>query len=155
MDVKAEVLKLQKCRLLRNTSEVNDFESAIENIVSLNDAKFIRDLCTGFDDKAEDSEVMFGLIHAIEDFEGEESLIETAKAIPYMLPHAKEWAVILNYRILNHEPSRKLYIEALKKVDASVRGTIVEILEEIKSEDPVRFEDSVNEVMKNLGTTHP
>lgn len=150
MDLKTEILKLQKSRLLRNTFEITDFESAIENIISFKDAKLIKDLCTGFDDKTEDHEVMFGLVHAIEDFEGEEGLLEMVKAIPTMLPHAKEWVTILNYRILNHEPSRKLYIDVLKKVDVSVKNTILQILKEIKNEDPVKFEMSVNEVLVSL-----
>lgn len=150
MDVKAEILKLQRSRLLRSILEVNDFESAIENIVSLNDDKLIKDLCTGFDDQTEDHEVMFGLIHTIEDFEGEEGLLEIAKAIPSMLPHAKEWATILHYRILNHEPSRRLYTEVLEKVDIAVKDTIVQILKEIKTEDPARFEVSANEVLSSL-----
>lgn len=150
MEIKDEILKLQKSRLLRNKIEVNNFESAIENIVSLNDAKLIKDLCNGFDDQTEDHEVMFRLVHAIEDFEGEEGLLEMAKSIPSTLPHAKEWAIILNYRILNHEPSRKLYVNILQKVDKSVKDIIVEILKEIKAEDPARFEDSVNEVLTHL-----
>ncbi len=150
MDVHSEILKLQNSRLLKNKIEVNNFESAIENIVSLNSSKFIKDLCTGFDDKTEDSEVMFGLIHAIEDFEGEEGLLEMAKAIPSMLPHAKEWATILNYRILNHEPSRRLYIQVLKKVDVQVKNTIIQIIKEIKAEEPARFEASANEILSAM-----
>lgn len=150
MDVKTEILKLQKSRLLRNALEVNDFESAIENIISLKDAKLIKDLCSGFDDQTEDHEVMFGLVHAIEDFEGEEGLLEMTNAIPSMLPHAKEWATILNYRILNHEPSRKLYVHVLKKVDETVKDVIVGILNKVKTEDPARFENSVNEVLASI-----
>ena len=147
MDVKTEILKLQDSRLLRNTLEVNDFESAIENIISLKDVKLIKDLCSGFDDQTEDHEVMFGLVHAIEDFAGEEGLLEMTNAIPSMLPHAKEWATILNYRILNHEPSKKLYTQVIKKVDAQVKNTIIQILKEIKAEDPARFEASANEIL--------
>lgn len=150
MNLKAEILKLQKSRLLRNSSEVNDFESAIENIISLRDAKLIKDLCTGFDGQTKDHEIMFGLIHVIEDFEREEGLLEMAKAIPSMLPHAKEWATILNYRILNHEPSRRLYAKVLGKVGVAVKDTIIQILKEIKAEDPARFEVSANEVLVSL-----
>ena len=150
MNIKDEILKLQKSRLLRDKLEVNDFESAIQNIVSLNDARLIKDLCSGFDDQTEDHEAMFGLVHAIEDFEGEEGLLEMAKSIPSMLPHAKEWATILNYRILNHEPSRKLYVNVLRKVDKSVKDIIIGILKEIRAEEPARFEDSVNEVLTYL-----
>jgi hypothetical protein len=147
MDVKTEILKLQNSRLLRNTHEVNDFESAIENIISLKDVKLIKDLCSGFDDQTKDHEVMFGLVHAIENFEGEEGLLVMANAIPSILPYAKEWATILNYRILNHEPSRKLYVNVLKKVDKTVKDVIVDILNEVKTEDPARFGNSANEVL--------
>lgn len=150
MDIKSEIQKLQQNKLLRNSNEINAFELAIENIVSLKDGKLVKDLCSGFDDQTEDHEVMFGLVHAIEDFEGEEGLFEMAKAIPSMLPHAKEWATILNYRILNHEPSRKLYIKVLSKVDSTIKDTIVRIIKEIKDEDPARFENSANEVLTNI-----
>ena len=150
MDLNTEILKLKNNRLLRSKLEINNFESAIESITTLNNASLIKDLCTGFDDQTEDSEVMFGLIHAIEDFEGEEGIFEMAKAIPNMLPHAKEWAKILNYRILNHEPSRKIYAEVLKKVDGLAKDTIIQILYEIKTEDPIRFEVTVNEVLSSL-----
>jgi hypothetical protein len=30
--------------------------------------KLVKDLCSGFDDQTEDYEVMFGLVHVIEDF---------------------------------------------------------------------------------------
>lgn len=150
MDIKAEVQILQQNRLLRNVNEVQNFEKAIENIMSLKDIKLIQDLCTGFDDQTEQHEVMFGLLHAIEDFEGEEGLLEIAKAIPIMLPHAKEWAVILHYGILNDGPSRKQYGKILSQVNLLVRNTIIGILKEIKAEDPDRFENSVDEILSSI-----
>ncbi|MCE5286147.1 MAG: immunity 30 family protein [Pelosinus sp.] len=150
MDLKAEVQRLKQNRLLRNRNEVQEFEEAIENIVSLKDVKLINDLCSGFDDQTEEHEVMFGLIHAIEDFEGEEGLREMAKAIPDMLPHAKEWATILHYRMLNHAPSRQIYAKILSHVNLLVRNTIVSILKEIKAEDPDRFENSVDEILSSI-----
>lgn len=150
MDVKLELRKLQQNRLLRNSNEVHAFELAIENIVSLKDVNFVKDLCSGFDDQTEDHEIMFGLIHAIEDVEGEEGLFEMAKAIPSMLQHAKEWATILHYRILNHEISRKLYVKVLLRVDPTVKETIIGIIKEIKDEDPTRFGNSANEILTNV-----
>lgn len=150
MDVKAQVQRLQQNKFLRNRNEVQEFEEAIENIMSLKDVKLIKDLCSGFDDQTEQHEVMFGLLHAVEDFEGEEGLLEIAKAIPIMLPQAKEWATILHYGILNDDPSRAQYGKILSQVNLSVRHTIVGILKEIKDEDPARFENSVNEVLSSI-----
>ncbi|TYQ15359.1 UNVERIFIED_CONTAM: hypothetical protein Cloal_1803 [Acetivibrio alkalicellulosi] len=44
MDLKTEILKLQKSRLLRNTVEIIDFESAIENIISFKDMNIVQEL---------------------------------------------------------------------------------------------------------------
>jgi hypothetical protein len=117
MNIKDEIQKLQKNRLLKNKNEVHDFEEAIENILSFRDVKLVKDLCSGFDDQTEDYEVMFGLVHVIEDFTGEEGLYEMAKAIPDMLPRAKEWVTVLHYRILIDDPSRELYTKVLKNIN--------------------------------------
>lgn len=50
MNMKDEIQKLQKNRLLKNKNEVHDFEEAIENILSFNDITLVKDLCSGFDD---------------------------------------------------------------------------------------------------------
>jgi hypothetical protein len=150
MNIKDEIQKLQQNRLLKNVDEVHDFEEAIENILFLKDVRLVKDLCSGFDDQTNDDEVMFGLVHAIEDFEGEEGLLEMAKAIPDMLPHAKEWVTTIHYRILNHEPSRELYTKVLTKVNLKTKAIIVGILKEIKDEDPERFENSVNQILSGI-----
>ncbi|MDF2904203.1 MAG: hypothetical protein K0S25_1841 [Bacillus sp. (in: firmicutes)] len=150
MNLNEEIQKLQKNRLLRNVNEVHDFEEAIQNIISLQDVNLVKDLCSGFDDQTNEHEVMFGLIHAIEEFEGEQGLFEMAKAIPDMLPHAKEWATILHYRILNHAPSRQLYAKVLTKINLRAKNIIVGILKEIKNEAPERFESNVNELFSNM-----
>jgi hypothetical protein len=150
MDIKDEAKKLQQNRLLKNENEVLNFEDVIENLLSLKDAKLIKDLCSGFDDSTNNHEVMFGLIHAIEKFEGEEGLLEMAKAIPDMLPHATDWAIILHYRILNDELSRKLYAQVLNKVNLKAKSTIVMLLKKIKAEDPTRFESFVDQILSSI-----
>ncbi|NLW46059.1 MAG: hypothetical protein GXY86_01785, partial [Firmicutes bacterium] len=81
--------------------------------------------------------------------EGEEGLLEMAKAIPDMLPHATDWAIILHYRILNDELSRKLYAQVLNKVNLKAKSTIVMLLKKIKVEDPTRFETFVDQVLSS------
>lgn len=77
----------------------------------------IRGLCSAFDDKTEQEEVMFGLVHAVEYLGREKNVIEIAKSISIMLPHAKEWAILLHCRILNDEQVRGQYAEALLQLD--------------------------------------
>ncbi|MGG4124815.1 Imm30 family immunity protein [Bacillus licheniformis] len=141
-------------RLLRNSDEINEFESAIANIVKLEDADHIEYLCQGFDDYTEEDEVMFCLIHAIESydnkFDGEITLKKFAKAVPSMLPHAKEWSKIMHKRILNHEPSRVTYSKILKDLDKEIQSKIIDQLVEIKNKNPKRFEASANQIIEHL-----
>lgn len=151
MDVKDELTKLYNSRLLRNTEEIEVFENAIQKIVELQDAKLISKMCRCFDDKCEDIEVMYGLVHAIEIFEGEEYFEQVIIATKDMLQTAKMWVRTIYYGILNDEPSRKIFINVLKnKVDNSNRTMVISLLEQIKDEKPKIFTDSVNEVISSI-----
>ena len=59
MNILHEVRILNENKLLRTNEEIEKFECAIENILSNEDYKDIKYLCTGFDDNTEDDEVMF------------------------------------------------------------------------------------------------
>ncbi|MEC3606268.1 MULTISPECIES: Imm30 family immunity protein [Bacillus] len=154
MNIQTELKKLRDNRLLRNSDEINEFESAIANIVELEDADHIEYLCQGFDDSTEEDEVMFGLIHAIESydnkFDGEITLKKFAEAVPSMLPHAKEWSKIMHKRILNHEPSRITYSKIIKELDKEIQSKIVDQLVEIKNKNPKRFEAYANQIIEHL-----
>lgn len=151
MDIKDELTKLYNSRLLRNTEEIEVFENAIQKIVELQDSKLISKMCRCFDDKCEDIEVMYGLVHAIEIFEGEEYFEQVIIATKDMLQTAKMWVRTIYYGILNDEPSRKIFINVLKnKVDNSNRTMVISLLEQIKDEKPKIFTDSVNEVISSM-----
>lgn len=151
MDVKDELTKLYNSRLLRNTEEIEVFENAIQKIVELQDSKLISKMCRCFDDKCEDIEVMYGLVHAIEIFEGEEYFEQVIIATKDMLQTAKMWVRTIYYGIFNDEPSRKIFINVLKnKVDNSNRTMVISLLEQIKDEKPKIFTDSVNEVISSM-----
>lgn len=46
-------------------------------------------MCIVFEDETQEEEVMFGLVHFIEDFEMEKYLTEMPKALPKMVENAK------------------------------------------------------------------
>lgn len=136
-------------RLLRNEEEISAFEQAISSVLDLKDLNHLRNLCLGFHDATENDEVMFGLIHAIESYDNifgsEQSLIELAESLPYMLPHAKEWAKTLHKRILNHESSCKIYSKVISTADVNIKKIVLQLVKEIKERNPKRFEASVDE----------
>lgn len=151
MDVKDELTRLYNSRLLKNEEEIEEFENAIEKIVQVQDVKLISKMCRCFDDKCENIEVMYDLVHAIEIFEGEEYFEQVIIATESMLKTAKMWVRIIYYGILNDEPSRKKFIDVLKnKVDSSNRTMVISLLEQIKDEKPKIFTDSVNEVISSI-----
>lgn len=154
MDILVELAELKNNRLLRDESEIEKFEKAIENILNMKDVNHIEILCQGFDDLTENDEVMFELIHAIESYDNlvssETSLEVLANSIPKMIPHAKEWLKILHKRILNHEPSRDIYKKILPTLNNDTQKYIISQLNSIKEKNPVRSEESVNSILEFL-----
>ncbi|RAS79937.1 Imm30 family immunity protein [Priestia endophytica] len=150
MDIRTEIQKLYNCRLLKTEEDFEQFENTLERLADYNDESMIRELCTVFDDNTEDEEVMFGLIHFIESFEKEIYLTEMPKALPNMIENAKEWAMILNKRILNHELYRKEYMKILSSMDEPIKLTVVNLLMEIAADDSERFKAPANEIIQHL-----
>ena len=107
----------------------------------------------GFDDDTDKYEVMFGLVHGIEQLYKdriEEGLNLIALAVPKVINRAEEWMEVLHYRILNHEQVRITYGKVLSKMDNKTKEIIINLLTNIKDEDPDMFGNSVDEVLKSL-----
>lgn len=145
--IKKEIEKLKNNRLVRSREEFINFEEGIAALADVRDSKIIVELCKCFDDNTEDEEVMFGLVHLIEDFDGKEGLLEFAKAVPEMLPQAKRWVKILHYRILNDVPSRRIYKNVLKDLDYNNNQVITKILYEIADEYEEEFGKYIREIL--------
>lgn len=153
VNVKSELNKIYTNRLLQSQKEIYEFEEALGNLIDLGDKSIITDLCKGFDDETEQYEVMFGLIHGIENLYKEnieEGLYLIALAVPSVIDRAREWMEVLHYRILNHEQVRRIYGSVLSKLDDKTKEIIINLLRDIKSEDPNMFSNSVDEVLKAI-----
>lgn len=141
------ILKLN--RFMRTEEEIILFEEALEEIANINDYHIIGELIDVLEDDTEHEEVMWGLIHTIEylyEFSPKESLELLIHSIPDNIEKGKEWIELLHIRILNHDKYRKLFAGALKEVDAQVQEIIVNLLNDIKKEDPVRFAGKIEEI---------
>lgn len=153
MNVKLEIDRIYRNRLLQSEKEINAFEEALSNLINLGDTSVIADLCMGFDDNTEQYEIMFELVHGIEHLYKdniEEGLNLIAVAVPRVIDRAREWLEVLHYRILNHDQVRKIYSNVLSKLDEKTKKIIINLLKEIKEEDPEMFSKSVNEVLKTI-----
>lgn len=138
-------------RLMKNEDEIRQFEETLAMIIANEDVSIIPSLCKVLDDDTECSEVMFGLIHSIEDLyknDIERGLALVAKSVPSSISYSKEWMEILHCRILNHSRVRSVYRKVLTNVDPLTADVIKGFLVEIKKEDPDIFSDAVDEVLK-------
>lgn len=151
MNILDEVKTLNENKLLRTNEEIEKFECAIENILSNEDYKDIKHLCTGFADNTEDDEVMFGLIHAIESYDRRTDMKLTLKefidSIASVYSYAKEWIKIMNKRILNDENSLEEYIKIAENCDAELKLVLIQLMNEVKKDNPERFSQSVNKFL--------
>ena len=91
-------------------------------------------MCIVFEDETQEEEVMFGLVHFIEDFEMGKYLTEMPKSLQ------KEWAMLLNIRILNNDLYRSEYAKVLVGMNHDIQLTIINLLNEIIADNPKRFE---------------
>ncbi|MEK3980646.1 Imm30 family immunity protein [Psychrobacillus sp. FSL K6-2836] len=151
MDIKLELKKVYTNRLLQSQKEISEFEEALSNLIGLGDKSLITELCMGFDDDTEQYEIMFGLVHGIEHLYKEnieDGLYLIALAVPRIIDRAREWMEVLHYRILNHEQVRRIYGSVISKLDIKTKEIIINLLRDIKSEDPDMFGNPVDEVLK-------
>ena len=93
-------------------------------------------MCIVFEDETQEEEIMFGLVHFIEDFEMGKYLTEMPKALPKMVESAKEWAMLLNIRILNNDLYRSEYAKVLVGMNHDIQLTIINLLNEIIADNP-------------------
>lgn len=141
-------------RLLQNEKQVQDFEQSIEKMISMNISDCMKNLCLGFDDKTENDEVMFGLVHTIESFDQElgleQSLVKLAESLHFMLPHAKEWAKTFQKRILNHAEARNVYAAVISNTDNATKDMVLSLMNEIKMKNPDQFAKKLDEFLLSM-----
>lgn len=155
MDYTDVINRLKDNRLMHSEQEIILFEEALEEVANTNDDHLISQLMGVLDDETEQEEVMWGLIHTIEylsAFSPKEGLKQMIAAVPMNIEKSREWMEILHYRILNHEDYRRILVEALEEADEISKEVVLNLLEDIRDEDPNSFKDKVNEVKKGLCT---
>jgi len=64
-----------------------------------------------------------------------------------MLLGAKDWAKIFIYRMLNSEPHREIMKNVLGELDETERLMFINVLLEIRNQEPEVFEKKIDEVL--------
>ena len=110
---------------------VADFEDVLAEIHELHDVDSIPLLINFFDDNCEYDELMFSIIHTIEDFRDEIYVEKIIGKLEDFYRNAPRWASIVHMRILNSRPTLDAYINELK---TSTSKKQFEVLRDMLSE---------------------
>ena len=147
MNNKAFIEQLYKNRKLSSDKEYDSFETAIKMLQERIEISDISDIIKVFCDDTSDDEVMFGLVHIIEQFVGEDYLKYIAVYSPDMA-EAHEWAMTLNRRIINSPRYFSMYINVIRNLDEDQKSKIISLLTDIKNDDPEMFGEKVDLILK-------
>jgi Immunity protein 30 len=106
-----EILEANK--LMRSPDEVTAFENALASLADRPQDEDLPDLHLILDDRCEQPEVMFGLIHFLESFDVFAQMQAFVTVVPQLMLVASEWTRILHTRILNDDDACRLYRDIL------------------------------------------
>lgn len=142
------VATLRANRDLATPDQVKAWDQAIAQFPV--DPSFLRELHLVFTDATQNYEVMFGLLHVLEDYDMDVQLAAYVSALPDMLAEAREWAFRLTWRILNDAPSREAYKAVLKAAEPAAAAVARAILEEVARDEKPPLQTSAQEVLAAL-----
>lgn len=146
--MKKEILEnLRNNRFLNNYTEIEIFEDNLEKLAETFTETDIIELCSVFDDKTNDSEVMFGVIHLLETLSSELAFENTIKGVVLMRKEAKEWSNIIIYRCLNDDYSVSMIKNVYKNLDKDIIDSFEKQLLDIKLHDKEKFGHAIDEIL--------
>lgn len=101
-------------RLLRDPSDVEAFERALGRYAARMRPEDLPDLLGLFDDDTEHHEVMFGLVHLVDEFPAAVWIRAYLDALPRLGSRAPEWAETLMARSVNSAETSGLLVDTLR-----------------------------------------
>jgi hypothetical protein len=125
------LLRLRESRLMRTDAEVAQFIAALDELADRRRQTDLPGLHQAFDDQTKHGEVMWSLVHLIEDFDCQAAAIALVAALPEMTPTARDWMKLLVIRTLNSDEARPLLMDAYRTSSRSeqdaLRGLVAAI----------------------------
>lgn len=150
MNMYPGIARLYNHRLLRTELECEQFELALEGLAGDTEDAVIQQIFKVFDDETEHEELMFGLVHFVESCHMEMYLTQLLESLPAMLEPARNWAIVLNERILSDDLCLKEYAAIAKGMSSQVKRALAFLLEEIRENNPRQYERKVNYILGKL-----
>lgn len=135
MNVTQLIERLNANKFMRSDEEVMIFEFTLAKLAQYPNSEYLPELYLVLDDRCEQHEVMYGLIHFLESFELKDQLQAFIDSIDRMIVNAKEWTMILIYGILNQDLARNLYSQMLHSTASQNRELCTHLLREIAANE--------------------
>ncbi|MCC3408511.1 MAG: hypothetical protein JGK17_23585 [Microcoleus sp. PH2017_10_PVI_O_A] len=124
---------LEANKFMRSPDEVTAFENALASLANHPQNEDLPDLHLILDDRCEQPEVMFGLIHFLESFDVSAQIQAFITVVPQLMLLGSEWTRILHSRILNDDDACCLYRDILHSVNSQEHNFVRQLLEESAS----------------------
>jgi hypothetical protein len=128
-----EILNANK--FMRSDEEAMNFDFALAELALHPNREYLPALYLVLDDRCEQHEVMYGLIHFLESFEIKDQLQAFIDTIDRLIFNAKEWAMIILYGIINEDLSRNLYAKMLHSTNFQNRDLCTTLLQEVAANE--------------------
>jgi hypothetical protein len=109
------------------------------------DPALLPELLRVFTDRTDNHEVMWGLLHLVEDFPAEDFYAAMLDVLP--LDDAREWIEILHFRTLNSDTARQAFSIALAAASGPGAAASRAILEQIVQRDQPPLRDRARVVL--------
>jgi hypothetical protein len=146
---------LRENRFLRSREECLAFDNAIFAMSPDSDPHLLSELLLIFEDNCEHFEVMWSLLHFVEDFDDQLGTDTLLSMTPQMLIQAADWCMLLHRRTLNNPETRKYYLEKLQQLSQQERDSIKELFQDELRNLEERKEDlTLPEHVRILETIH-
>ncbi len=135
------------------TNQKNGYVERVEDLLgqvaALNDPDCIGKLLPFFEDDAEYDELMFSIIHTIENFDDETYVREVSNHLGDFFAHSPRWAVIVHMRILNSAPTLSAYSERIKSLTVQERLTVRNVLQAVRQKN-AKFHSACDSLIATL-----
>jgi hypothetical protein len=133
-----QIARLRAIHRLETGNEMDEYDELIGQLAREEplDPLQLPDLLLTFFDDTEQREVMWGLVHHVEDYPAALYVSRLVETLPEMIPQAHEWALLLLRRVLNAESDRLLLQQAYRAQPMERQPRILGLLRELVLEDP-------------------
>ena len=139
--------RLRAIHRLQTGAEMDEYDQLISDLANDEplDPSLLPDLFLSLYDDTDNEELMWGLLHLVEDFPPQAYASALVEVLPRMVAQAKEWALLLLQRMLNGASYRPLLREAYRSHSMEHQQLLRELLQEIVHKNAV-FTDKAAEV---------